>query len=225
MKLVGASALIAVGYLLFVKALTIGAVGTVVPLSSIYPMLTLGLSIVFLHQVYRHLQIAAMVLIVFGAVLLAYEKNRHKEQAFELYKASIFTLAAVLMWGVGFFIINPLIPKVQWQVISGLLYLVCLSIAALLMLFVYKGSVWPAVIRTVTNRTMMLTSLLMAAGTIILYIGAGRVGNIIIPVVLSSLSPLLAAALGAVVDNEKLGFLKRAGAILAVGGIVLLNVH
>jgi drug/metabolite transporter (DMT)-like permease len=224
LKIVGASALICIGYIVFVKALIIGAVGIVVPLSSTYPLVTLLLSIIFLNQIYTHMQIAAMAVIVLGAVLLAYEKNHQNLAMRTVYKASFLTLGAVLSWGLGFFVLNPLIPKVQWQVLLSFLDLSGLLIASVLMLVVYKGGTRLAVKQAVTNNTAVKVGLLMAIGTTALYMAAGHIGSIIIPAVLSSLSPLISAGLGAAIDKEQLGVLRRVGALVAVGGIVLLNV-
>lgn len=72
------SCLITTAYLFFVKALSTGSVGIVVPLTNIYPLPALLLSFIFIGVTFKNLQIAAMLAIVLGAALLAYEKTIKK---------------------------------------------------------------------------------------------------------------------------------------------------
>jgi len=224
LKIVGASALICIGFVMFVKALTVGAVGIVVPLSSIYPMVTLILSIIFLHQIFAHLQIAGMIIIVLGAVLLAYEKNQRQLPLRVQHRAAGLTMMAVLLWGIGFFILNPLVAQVRWQVLLAGLEFSGLFLSTLYMLVVYKSGVVKAARLAVANPAAVGSGLLLEFGAIALYLGAGRIKSIIIPAVISSLSPLIATTLEVAIDKKKLGVLKRLGAIIAVGEKVVVYV-
>ncbi|HSX45728.1 MAG TPA: DMT family transporter [Candidatus Saccharimonadia bacterium] len=223
LQLIGASLLISIGYVVFVKALTEGAVGIVVPLSGVYPLVTLLLSVVFLSQDFKYLQILAMGLIVVGSVLLAYEKNHQKMPLRQLHKATILTFVAVVLWGVGFFIINPLVPKLQWQVILIITEVVGFIFSAVVAVAVYRSETYAVVKRAVTDKIIAVAGILLATGALALYLGASHAGSVIVPTVLSSLSPLISSGLGAVVDHEQLGWLKRLGAVVAVTGIIVLN--
>lgn len=222
-RVAGASVLLTAGYLSFVKALTEGAVGIVVPLGATYPLLTLLLSIVFLSQSYKSLQVVAMLLIAAGAVMLAYEKNHRKIPLRQLHKATFFTLLAVSVWGLAYFILNPLVPKLQWQVLLFITEIVGLILAAITLVLAHRRGALEAFKKAVADRTLILAAVLLALGALTLYLAASRAGNLTIPSVLSSLSSLIAALLGATIDREKLGMLKRIGAVVAVGGIILLN--
>jgi drug/metabolite transporter (DMT)-like permease len=223
LRIIGGSALICGGYVLFVRALTIGAVGIVVPLGSVYPMVTLVLSVIFLHQVFSTVQVLAIIIIMLGAVLLAYENKARGTALRAARLATLLTLAAVPLWGTGFFVLNPLVGHVAWQVMVGVLEFTGVVLAAVYLLVIYRNRVIGAVKETLANRIAVSAGLILTSGTIVLYLGAGRVGNIIVPIVISSLSPLISAGLGAVVDQERLGVIKRLGALIAVGGIVVLN--
>jgi len=223
-RIIGGSALISVGYAIFVKALTIGAVGIVVPLSSTYPLVTLLLSIVFLGQTFGQAKVLAMIIIVVGAGMLAYEKNHKGVPLQRLHQASIFTMVAVLLWGTGFFIINPIIPEVNWQILAASLDSVGLVLGSLILIVAYKRRALAAGGQGLANPVVQQASILLAIGTLALYAGASRAGSIIIPVVLSSLSPLVSSSLGAIVDHERLGPIKRLGALTAVAGVIILNV-
>jgi drug/metabolite transporter (DMT)-like permease len=218
------SIFISAGYLFFVRALTIGAIGVVVPLGGTYPIITLVLSVLILNDVFSVGQVIAMALIIAGSVFLAYEKNHQKLPLRQLHKANIFTILAVLIWGVGFFLLNPLFDKVDWQILLFMLDVSGLLIAALVMIFMYRQKTYEATKHVLADRTVWTAGSVLGSGTVALYLGAGKTGNVIIPAVITSLSPLLSSALEAYVDKKRLGLLKRAGAVLAVGGIVLLNI-
>lgn len=223
-KAISYSAFVSAGYLFFVRALTMGSIGVVVPLSGVYPMVTLILSVLILNDVFSVRQVAAMVLIIAGSAFLAYEKNHLKLPLRQLHESNMFTVLAVLIWGVGFFLLNPLFNKVDWQVLLFLLDISGLIIALIVMVAMYGRKTTAEVRYALADITVWTAALLLGSGTVALYLGAGKTGNIIIPAVLSSLSPLLSTALEAYIDKKQLGRLKRAGAFLAVGGVVLLNI-
>ncbi len=106
LAIITASVLIPVAYIIFVKALTHGPVGTVVPLGNSYPLITIALSIVILSQAFNAAQVGAMVGIVLGAMLLAYQKNRQQIPLKELHKDTALAVIAAIIWGFGFFVLN-----------------------------------------------------------------------------------------------------------------------
>jgi drug/metabolite transporter (DMT)-like permease len=61
-------------------------------------------------------------------------------------------------------------------------------------------------------------------GAVAIYIGSNRSGSVVIPTVLSAGGPLVASIWAAIFDKEKIGVLKRAGAVIVVAGIIILNV-
>lgn len=222
--ILGGSALIYVAYLTFIKALSSGVVGIVVPLGNTYPLITLVLSIVFLGQVFESLQIVAMVSIVSGAALLAYEKNHNKIPIKELHRESFMALAASAMWGVGFFVINPLVDDLSWQVLLGSMTLVAAAISVVILTVMNARKTIRVMGKALSNKHILLIALMANLGAISFYFGSEAAGSIIIPTVLSAGAPLVASALGAFVDGEKIGFAKRLGAVVVVAGIIILNV-
>jgi len=69
----------------------------------------------------------------------------------------------------------------------------------------------------------LIASLLLVGGSFGFYIGSDKAGSLVVPTVLSATEPLVASFLGWAVDKEKLGSLKRAGCVIVVAGIVVLN--
>ena len=88
---------------------------------------------------------------------------------------------------------------------------------------VYKSRIFIETKRAAANKNAWSAGTLLVAGTAVLYWGAAQIGNIIIPVVISSLSPLLATGLERLIDKKQLSLIKYVGALIAVTGIILIN--
>jgi drug/metabolite transporter (DMT)-like permease len=211
------------GYLTFLKALKGGAVGIIVPLNNIYPLFTLILSIIFLGQIFKQGQVAAMLVIVAGAAFLAYEKNHQNIPLRELHHKSILATWSAVIIGFGFFILNPLFHQLSWQVLLFCESVAATIFAALTMLAVYRRSAAKTIVAGYKDKTLWTISVVGNLGAIGLYIGAGAAHSIVIPTVVAGAAPLVSAGLAAVYDKEKLGMLKRLGAVGVVGGVILLN--
>ena len=215
--------LITTGYLIFVRALSSGVVGIVVPLGNMYPLFTLLLSIIFLKAHFSALQLSAMVGIVLGASLLAYEKNHKAIPLKELHKDTFLALIAAITWGVAYFIVNPVVKEVSWQTITIVSELFSAALALLLVLTTSRTNTLMTFKASLSSKTALAAGLAGTVGFLAFYFGSGRVGNLVIPAVLSAGAPLVASTWGAVFDHEKIGMTKRAGAVVMVAGIMLLN--
>lgn len=210
-------------YLLFVKALSSGTVGIVVPLSSTYPLIILLLSIAIIGATFSGAQIGAMVGIVIGAVVLAYEKNHKKVPLKVLHKESALAVSAALIWGVGFFFLNYVVDKLSWQVVMGVMYISGAILGFLLLVLVERKKVIQTLKSSLSNRSVLVAGPLLVAGSLGFYIGSDKAHSVVIPSVLSASEPLVTSFWAAVIDKEKVGVLKRIGAVIIVGGIILLN--
>jgi drug/metabolite transporter (DMT)-like permease len=212
-----------VAYLVFVRALRTGPVGIIVPLGNSYPLVTVGLSILILSQTFTAEQVLAMITIVAGAGILAYHKNTRNIPLMELHKDTALALIAAIIWGAGFFALNFVVGKASWQIISFFTELTGFCSAVVLMVVVYRSKVVAAAKETITYPITQIAGVAGAVGFLAIYIGSDRAGSAVIPTVLSGCGPLVASFLGAVVDHEKLGPLRRVGAVLVVIGIIVLN--
>lgn len=210
--------------LAFIKALSSGLAGVVVPLSNTYALITLVLSTIFIGSVFNHMQIVAIVCIVLGAVLLAYEKNKQKVSLRVLHQSTLFALAAASMWGIAFFAANTVVGDVSWQMITGVTSTYAALIAFVVLLVSSKPKHFAVAIkRSLSNRLALMAGVVAQVGAMSLYIGSDRSGSLVIPAVIASSAPLITSGLAAVYDKEKIGLVKRLGAVIVVGGIVILN--
>lgn len=212
-----------VAYIFFIKALSTGSVGIVVPLSNIYPLITLFLSLLILGAVFSVMQIVAMVAIVLGATLLAYEKNHQKIPLKVLHRETFFALIAATLWGIGFFIVDRVINNVPWQMILGI-ESIFMGLFATGLLVYENGKNNKKMLHAFGNRSGLIAGVILSVGAVAFYLAASRTGSVIILAVIASGAPLVSSLLGAVIDREKIGVIKRVGATVVVAGIVLLNI-
>lgn len=215
--------LITAAYLLFVRALTDGPVGVIVPIGNSYPLITILLSVVFLSEVFKAGQVAAMIGIIVGAALLAYQKNAQKIPVRELHKDTLLAVAAAVTWGFGFFLQNTVVGDLSWQTLFVTMEAATTLVTVLAFTVTYRARTVRAAGQAITHKPALLAGAVGAGGFVALYLGGEKAGSLIIPTVLSACGPLIASVLGAVIDKERLGILKRVGAAMIVSGIVILN--
>lgn len=210
-------------YILFVKALKDGPVGVVVPLGNSYPLFTIMLSIVLLSQAFNSWQVGAMTGIVLGAMMLAYQRNRRQIPLRELHKDTALAVCAAFIWGFGFFVLNSVVADVNWQTITFFTEIVMFLVATFALIAVH-GSRAPRLVRqALPNKLILGGGLVGAIGFVSFYVGSDYANNAVIPTVLSGCSTLVAALLGAILNHEKLGAMKRLGGALIVTGVIILN--
>jgi drug/metabolite transporter (DMT)-like permease len=222
--IVWGSILMTAGYLLFVKALSSGVVGIIVPIGNSYPLITVLLAIVLLGRAFSLKEISAFLLIIIGASILAYEKNHRKVPLKELHRESMLAALAALVWGLAYYVLDPVVAKVSWQQLTVISEVVITIIAALLLVIKYKSEVAAAARRSLSTPWPLLVGITGTTGFAAVYLGSNRAGSVVIPVILTSCSSLIASAWGAVMDKEKIGAIKRVGAVVIVAGIIVLNV-
>ncbi len=209
-------------YLFFIKAFSIGAVGIVAPIANSFPLITLILSVIFLSTHFSGLQIICIMLIIFGAVLLAHEK-RKIDQPFKIIEKEVaLALGATFMWGLGFFVINTVVGKEKWQIVTGILS-IAMGIIAFILLATKRSSFVSSVKRLKTNHIGLIAGTVLTSSTIVFYYVGQRTGSILIPIVIGSAGPLFTSLLAAVIDKEHIDLVRRTGAVIVVVGIVLLN--
>lgn len=217
------SLLLNIAFVIFLQALSKGAVGIIVPLSAIYPLFTILLSMVFSRLEFSTVQLGAMLIIVFGAAILAYEKNHANIPLKQLHRKTVLALSAAIIWGVSFFIIGPVTQRVSWQSISIITESLSLCFAIVLLFAANRWNTVVAMRRALKAQPAIVAGLFGEVGLMTFYLGTGHAGSVIIPVVLSSTGPLVTSFYGVVFDRERIGTYRRAGAVLTVAGVIILN--
>lgn len=213
------------GFVFFIKALSIGQSGVVVPLVNIFPLFTLLATFIFLTITFSGLQISAMLIVVVGAVLVGMEKLNWRSLHKNLNKEVLLATASAWFFGIGVFFLNFVVDKLPWETVAALSALASLVYILLYALARNRQTTITALRTLHKNKIGIAAGATVTLGDIGFFAGAELSGNLIIPAVISSASVLVTSLLARVFDNEKLIIAKRIGAVLVVTGVVLLNIN
>ena len=104
-----------VSYLAFYKGLEVGEVAVVSPIASAWALVTVILSLIFLHESLNRIQIIAVSLLILGSVLISF--HYHDLLQFKFKKTFVgvkYALVALFTWGVYFFLLSYLVKDWGW---------------------------------------------------------------------------------------------------------------
>lgn len=214
-----------VAFVAFVRALSIGSTGVVTPAASTYPLFTLLFSAIFVGLSFSHLQIAIMLAIIVGVLMLAKEKRDTKISLAKQHKATILAVIAAVLWGVGNVIQNSIVTDVDW---SAFILFIDLWMTLFALIFLFGHGPRDFVNRAGSafrDKDGILSGAVYTIGSIGFWAGSVKAGSLIIPLVVSSASPLITSGLARYFDGDKLALVKRIGAVVVVAGIIILNLN
>lgn len=217
------NAVLTSAFLVFIRALSLGPTGVVVPLQSIYPLFLLLLSVIFLGQVFSAVQVISLSMIVFGVFLVAYERQKKKK----LWNFSVdkkLALFSALLWGFGNFILNSIVDEASWQTLYAVGN-ISIFVFALVLILATSNRRLQDIKESLIHKRALLAGLVVTLGTLSFLIGGTLVGSVVIILSIASAEPLIAALLGRVFDKEVLSLHKRIGAVIVVFALIILNVY
>lgn len=207
----------------FIRALSTGAIGIVAPVASTFPLFALVLTAIFLTLNFTLLQTSAMVVVVIGVVILAYEKRNKKISLKTQHYATVLALITAALWGIGNVFQNGVISKENWLIVIAAINVSMLIFGLLLLVFSSTENPVRKINRVIRNKPALIAGAIYTIGSYGFYYSSVRVGSVLIPLVVGSASPLITSALGAYYDKEYLSLWKRVGAVIVVAGIILIN--
>jgi drug/metabolite transporter (DMT)-like permease len=209
----GSGVISCIGNIPFYAALNAQAT-MVVPLTSLFPLVTVLLAVVLLKERLNRVQVCGVVLSLAAMYLL----SASEEQGY-FSPWVLLALVSITLWGV-----TGLLQKMATNEISGsesaLWFLIAFAVVGLCML------VYEPLPREVTAETWMLVTALgftLALGnfTILLAFAAGGKASIIMP--LTALYPAISIPIAILRYDETMDWRKTLGAILALAGVVTLS--
>lgn len=212
-----------IGYLpLFTlyKALDVGKVGVVTPITGSSIFFTVVLSIVFFGERVGVLQGFAIAAIIIGVVLISINfREFRKSHIFDIKSGVPFALVTCLGWGVYAFLFNVPV-NVLGPIMTGLITETgILVIGFFAVLFSKEGFRVPD-IKTM-NYVIMVAFFGVAA---VLAYGAGlNSSDVSIVAPIAFANPIVATLYGAVFYGERLKFQQYSGVVLAIMGIVFMS--
>jgi uncharacterized membrane protein len=214
----------------FFKALEIGEVCIVAPISGTYSLVTVALAIIFLGEQMTIVKTISVVLIVFGIIFVStdFSKLRHLHTV----KGVKESLLAVLFWGIYFFLLSyakgMFITRTGIEKSMGLaanMFLLSnLFNAIFVILIVYRLS--PKIQRSDLDKKnvifFLINVVLYTFAWIVINIGlVSDMVSLLVPV--SSLYPAVTVILAAMILKEKLVKNQYIGLFVILAGIFMLG--
>lgn len=218
------SSLYTLGFVSFLKAVSRGATGVVVPLSNIYPLILLFLSIILLKQDFSFNQVAVIFVLVIGVMLTAFE-GKKGFQIKRLDSHIELALACAVFFGVANFILNAIVDELSWQILYSYINIFMVVQAISLIWLMQRKQFKTGLVRSFTDKKGLIGGIIVTIGSLFFYFGIDAVSSVVIIVAIASAEPLIASLLSRIIDKEILTPYKRIGAVMIVVAIVLLNIY
>lgn len=211
----GAGLLACVGNIAYYRALNIGGkASTVIPLTSLYPLVTVVLALLLLKEKLNSTQRTGVLLSLVAIYLLNVQSDQNLISAWLVY-----ALVPIVVWGVA-----GLLQKLSTNHVSGetstLWFLATFVPVAVVILFLEP---WPAGIRVKTWVLVTALGLFFGLGNygILAAFASGGKASVITP--LTGLYPIVSVPIAVIFLKEQIGTRETVGICLALVSVVALS--
>lgn len=206
------------------KALKIGPVSLVSPLTSIYPLfVTLGV-VFFFNANFGLVQTACVAIILLGTLAASGLFNANV-RINGIGKGPVFGILTAFLWGIGYIFLAKALESMDWQTVSLVqLTAVAALCAAVSPIVGKKENVLSRInLSLLTNRYVFGTGILQMLSMVVLCIGLALSSDLV-PVVtaVSACYPVLTILLALRHFDEEYKLIPLMGAALCIVGIVAL---
>ena len=216
-----AFALAFLGYVPFVtffKALGMGKIGVVVPISNSAVIVTVALSLLFLKEILTSFQLVAIASIVLGIILCSVNfRDFRSSHVFHYHSGVPLALVTCVLWGVFFFI---------WKHPIMLLGPFLSAFVQEASMVVYSGAQLKITRQnfrfTEKVMTIVIIEIFAAAGTLFFNLGL-NVGPVGVVAALSFASPLVSTLYSRIVYKEHLSAKQWIAVMLIIAGIIVIS--
>jgi drug/metabolite transporter (DMT)-like permease len=213
----------AAGCMLYYEAVQVGTVSVVVPITRVKAFIMLWLAILWGMETFSWPLLGACLLVVIGGVFVSIQTSRHGAVTPAQHRLSLWlAVGACLCWSFGETLIATLPKQIGSVATNGLLLASGFVVYAL---FVLCSGMWRE-LRTLTRRDLLCYG---AHGVVsfsfayVVFVAAVRIAGPPRVTCVTSTYPLISSLIGCVVFRERLMWNIIVGAVLLVGGVILLQ--
>lgn len=213
----------AVGCMLYYEAVQCGSVSVVVPITRVKALLMLGLAILWGMERFTWPLLGACLLVVVGGVVISIQTNSHGPTPAGRHRLSlVLAVGACLCWSFGETLIGTL-PKQMGAVASNGLLLACGLMVYTL--FVLVSGMWRdlAALRRRDLLCYGAHGVVSFSLSYVAFVAAVKIAGPPRVTCITSTYPLISALIGCAVFREKLLWNIIVGAVMLVGGVILLQ--
>jgi transporter family protein len=210
--------------LLFIKAITKGKIGVIVPIVDINIIFPILLSFIFLGQKISMLGLLFVLIILLGASLITFNFKEFKESnVFDKNSGIIYAIFAAILWGIGYFIWNYPIPHIGAINTSIFIELGVLSTALFHLLIVKKEKILGTI-----PRDMLFVGIIIgffgSLGTLGINQGIEKIG-VPLTMAIAGIRPAVGVITGYLVFKEKLTTKQILAIIIIMTGVVGVSLY
>jgi transporter family protein len=209
-------------YFIYCRALSVGKVQIVVPITSVWALFSAFFGIIFLHESISWHKIVSILIIVSGVILLSVDWRRVKQLGSDvLSSGALEALVVAIGWGIIFFLMGPISRSQGWYFTTlGNRLFIVLGLLALFFTIPGKLDLSPA---RIPWKLLFWVGVLDTLAFMAYNLAVSRYEVSYVSVV-SSASPLVAALLAHFFLKEKISGWQRVGMAAVIGGIILLQI-
>jgi uncharacterized membrane protein len=205
-----------VGNIAYYWVLNSGKASTVVPLTALYPLVTVLLAVAFLKEKLNRVQVAG----IFFALVAIYFFNVPSEEN-ALNRWLLLAMIPIVLWGA-----TGLLQKMATNFISGelsaLLFLLAFIPIAVVLFFVDP---FPKEISVRSWGLVLLLGLTLALGNVAILVAFASEGKASIIAPLAGLYPLVSIPIAIVALGEKISPRETVGVVTALLAVVALSME
>ena len=203
----------------FFKALEKGKVGIVTPIADSLVIFTVIFSVIFFKESLTLIQLAAILLIVTGIILVSVNlKDLKKSKALLLSSGISYALISCFLWGLVFFLL-----KIPVNVLGPILTSFIIELG----IMIYSGAIIAAkknmkIPDWLTLKRIFFVAAAAAVGTLFYNLGISNAGVSVVSAIAFS-NPVVAAVYANIAYREKLSKTQWISLFATVLGIVIIS--
>jgi len=208
--------------LAFYKSLSIGKISLVGPITASWAMITVLLSVLFLKEILTTNQIAAIVLIIVGVILISSDlKEFFQKNKLILLVGAKEAITAMFGFGIALFLLTIVVRELGWFIPSFLSRFFILVF--LIFYIILKKQSLKTEIKPINWIMIILIGFLDIVAFFAYSVGvSAEYASIIAPIAASS--PLVTTILAQVFLKEKLALSQIFGIIITISGLILISI-
>jgi len=206
--------------ILFFKALAIGPIGIVATIGSAYSLITVPLALGLLGEQLTVGQLAAVATIILGVILTSIQIGGKSVKLISK-RGVILALGAMIIWGVSFAFLDPVVEELGWVKAFSLEYV--LTVIWELVILGAMGISLRKLVAPGFNRLVVANSIAFLFGNAAFNIGLEK-GLVSIVTPISSAYPVITVLLAWLFLKEHLKRNQLLGIALVITGVIILAV-
>ncbi|MBN2881133.1 DMT family transporter [Candidatus Woesearchaeota archaeon] len=216
----GESAIGVVAFLGFLKALEIGKVSIITPLSSTYTIITISIMIIVFGEVLRINQIIGIGACIIGTIFASVHYKDIMRLKFKTATRGInYLLLAIFGWGIYFVILDYLIELSNW--FTAMFTIQITSILYLLALMIITKKTFTYTLKEL--KPIFISAVSSAFAVFGLTLGLkNALTSIVSPIVAAA--PVITLILARIILKEKLELIQKIALLTVIIGIVIASI-